>query len=182
MAEQYWYPGGLSDTSFTGGPTNSGWQPHLFCYGYKINIGGAAGTATIISARVDTGSFGTIDMKLGLYDASGNRLAQGQMTVPDGSTGTWRDITISAAVSPGNHFVLISAATTNLRIYYNTTIHGSTSTTDYAQAMADPETISDGTETNLGYAVRVFVVESGAASLYPKSLRALQAVPRAGFF
>jgi hypothetical protein len=165
MAEQYWYPGsGLGDTSFTGGPTASGWAPHSFCYGAKIAIGGSAGTATVISARVDTASFGAIDLKLGLYDSSGNLLAQGSLTVPDGSTGTWRDVSISAAVSPGNFFVLGSASTTNLRYYYNATINGSTATRAYADAMADPETISDGTETNLGYGVRVYVVESAGGT------------------
>lgn len=170
-AEQYWYPGsGLSDTSFTSGPTASGWLPHQFCYGAKITVGGSAGTATVISARVDTGNEAGMDLKLGLYATSGNLLASGNIAVPQGSAGTWRDVTISAAVSPGDYFVLGSAATTNLRYYYNTTINGSTSGTDYAAAMADPETISDGTETNLGYAVRVFVVESGGAPTCPKTL------------
>lgn len=161
MAEQYWYPGsGLSDTSFTSGPTNAGWQPHNFNYGNVITVGGSAGTATVISARVDTGGFGAIDLKIGLYNSSGSLQAQGLINVPNGTTGTWRDISISAALSPGTFYVLCSAATTNIRHYYNTGIVGKYATNNYAASMpASAGTIGD--EAALGYAVRVYVVESG---------------------
>ena len=170
MPVQWYYPGNEPDTSFADGTTNSGWQPHNFCYGAAITL--PAGTVTQLGAYVDTGGFGTIDLKLGLYDSGGNLVVQAAaITIPNGSTKTWRTADIAdTIISSGTYYVLGSAATTNLRYGYDSAGNGVYANVAYASAMASSTTIN-GPETGLRYGVRA-EVSTGGSLLPPLSLSA----------
>lgn len=163
MAEQWWYPGsGLTDTSFTNGPTSAGWQPQNFIYGAGITVGGSAGTATKISVRgLNGGVSGTLALKLGLYNSAGSLIAQTTATVT--TTPAWVEGAISVAVSPGTYNVMVSGATNQAAYYHSATGNGIGETVAYASAM--PASINTtGDETGLLYAVRVYVVEGGGSA------------------
>lgn len=154
---QWYYPGsGLGETSFTSGPTGTGWQPHNYLYGNDISIG-AAGTAKKIAFRGNSGG-GTNSFKIGLYDGSSNLLAQQTITGVTATAGWW-EADISVAVSSGTHYVMVSCANTFGQYNYNTGDTGKYDTATYAASM--PSSISTGDDAGYGYAVRVYVEESG---------------------
>jgi len=157
MAEQYWYPGGLTDADFATGPTSSGWAPQSFIYGASISVGGTAGTATLIGVRCYSNG-ANFDAKVGLYTSGGTLVAQSTIT-GIGATAAWRDAAaISAAVSPGTYVVMVSASTSDGGWFYNTGGNGIGETVAYASAMPGSITTT-ADEIAFRYGVRVYVVE-----------------------
>lgn len=157
------YSFGLTDTSFTGGPTGTSWQPHNFLYGGRVTIP-SAGTVTQLGVRCISLS-GTRSLKLGLYTTAGVLVAQSTGSI--GTTAAWADSgTISGSVTAQDYIVLISADTTNVGYYYNTGQNGSFATEVYATAMQATETITLEGDANLGYGVRVdFTASAGSTEL-----------------
>jgi hypothetical protein len=163
---QWYYPGsGLGETSFTSGPTTNGWQPQNYNYGNDISVG-ISGTATKIAFRGASGG-GAGNFKIGLYDSGGSRLAQATITGVTTTAGWW-EATISVAVTSGTHYVMVSCADVEGDYYYNTTDTGKYHTATYAASMAST-IVTTNNEPNLGYAVRVYVEESGGGDDYTHS-------------
>lgn len=137
------YSGGLTDTSFTSGPTTSGWAPAQFVYGGQLTVA-TDSTATQMRVRVENGDVANAyGMKFGLYSGS-TLVVQATGTLAAGATAQWLESsTFSEAVSAGTYTVLVSCANNDgAEYYYNTGGSGSYASEAYATAMASTETIS----------------------------------------
>ena len=141
MAWVYTY-GGVTD--YTDGTTTNGWQPHNFGYGGRITFT-AAGTIDQLSAYCSKGSSGgTPDLKMALYDTSGNLVKDGGSASLTSSTQAWVDVTAfsSASVSATDYFILTSSSEEWTEYGYNSANDGSNSDAGYSAFPDDPATIT----------------------------------------
>lgn len=157
------YPGGLTDTDFSDALTTGGWSPWSYIYGAHFTL--SAGTVTMLGVKVKSESGATRNLKFGLYNSSGTLLAQSTATVSS-ITLAWVDSgSISASVSSGTHYVLVSSdgdGANYAQYGYDTSGNGSYATENYATAMASSETISDQADTGQLYGVRLdFTADGG---------------------
>jgi hypothetical protein len=161
-APTWTYPGGLNDASFTGGPTDSDYQPHNFLYGAKITIA-TSKVASKMGVRVSTsGTPGAL--KFGLYDISGNLLAQSTADTVSSTTMEWVDSgAISVNLAAGSYFVLVSGEVSSIRYNFSTSGDGSYATEVYATAMQESETITDSGDEGQLYAVRLELDDAASA-------------------
>jgi hypothetical protein len=148
----WYYPGALTDTSFTSGPSTAGYEPQNYNYGNGISVA-TAGTATKLAFRGASGG-GAGSFKIGLYNSGGSLLAQTTITGVTGTAG-WYEGTINQAVSAGTYYVLVSCSDSFGQYYWNTGDDGSYATATYASSMAASVTIN--VEAGSGYGVRVYV-------------------------
>lgn len=161
------YPGGLTDTDFSDGETNSGYQIASFIYGAAITIS-STGTVTALSSKMRT-TGGTITVKYGLYDSSGTLIGQTTASVTS-NTQSWVD---SAAVSfsissTGTYYVMVSGENNDDPVLgFDTSGNGSYATETYATAMASSETISSD-DTGKLYGVRLDLTAGGSQSNAPR--------------
>jgi len=147
--------------AFSAGPSTSGWQPQNYGYGGVVTFA-EAGTVDQLSAHGWIDDASAANIKLALYDTSGNLVADaGILAIPSGTAdpGAWRDSATFTPVSvSAGDYVVISIADTNqwYQRYDNTNDGAYTSNIGYASFPADPETGLDiDGETNLGYMRRV---------------------------
>jgi hypothetical protein len=147
------YPLGLTAADFSDGNTATGWQPENFVYGAHISIP-SAGTVTQLGVKcfVNTGS---ADLKFGLYTSAGSLVAQATATGVTGSMAWVNSGAISASVSAGTYYVLISASIDQVSYGFDSAGNGSFATEAYATAMAASETITDQGDTGNLYGVRL---------------------------
>lgn len=160
------YPGsGLNDTSFTVGSTSFAYQPHNFFYGSVVTLPDCI--VTELGGYVDTNNTGAIDLRMGLYNASGVLLVQGQITVPNGNSQTWRAVNVTdTVVVAGTYYVVGVASTTELRWGYNNTGNGSSNAMPYAGAMDATITIPTSSEPSTLIGVRATVEKALTVATY----------------
>ena len=164
----YIYPGGLTAGSFDSGQTNEGWSPESYIYGSRITVPSSGVVSSL-------GLFGFVRdavstaFKLGLYTAGGSLVAQSTVGAITSATATWYDTgAISASVTAGDYFVLVSASTNKGSYRYNSSGAGSYATEAYATAMQATESITAEGDAGLLYGVRLdFTAGGGAASRVP---------------
>jgi hypothetical protein len=148
------YPLGLASTDFSDGESTSGWQPESFVYGADITIPGD-GTVTQLGVKTRGNSGGSVALKVGLYTSGGVLVAQTTATALAGGSAAWVDSgSISASVSAGTYYVLVSAANNQAVYGYDTSGNGSFATEANATAMAATETITAGGDVGFLYGVR----------------------------
>jgi len=164
------YSPGRTATDFGDGTSYAAWQPQNFLYGGHVDI---PSSGTVTQLGVFAGSAGgAVGLKFGLYTSAGVLVAQSTGTVAGTGSPTWVNSgAISASVSAGRHYVLVSAANANGTYGWSTTGNGSYATEAYATAMQATETISVEAETNQLYGVRLDFTAGGggAASFVPSS-------------
>jgi hypothetical protein len=163
------YPLGLAAGDFSDGTTSAGYQPQNFVYGAHFSL--SAGTVTQLGVKCVANSGGSVALKIGIYTSGGVLLAQS--TAATGASGSglaWQNSgAISASVSAGTHYVLVSAATDQAVYGYDTSGAGTFATEAYATAMAATETITAEGDAGQIYGVRLdFTAGGGAASLPPR--------------
>lgn len=169
------YTYGLTDASFTSGFSGPAWAPQSYLYGGDIVIPGS-GTVTQLGAYLRSGA-GAVDFKFGLYDSSGVLQAQSTGSTSSGAFIWLNSGAISASVSAGTYYVLLSASNSNAQYGYSSSGDGSFATEAYATAMAATETITGRGDAGLLYGVRLdFTASASAASLVPNSARRLMSI------
>lgn len=173
------YPGGLTDTDFSDGATGASWQPQNFLYGAKITIP-SAGTVTQLGCKCRSDSGGAVAIKFGLYTSGGSLVQQTTGSAPLAALDWVNSGTISASVSAGDYFVLVSAATDVVAYGYDTSGNGSYATEAYATAMQSSETITDGGDTGQLYGVRLdFTASGGGGTAFFVNILMREAIERA---
>lgn len=147
------YAGGLTDTSFTTGNSNAGYQHSAFAYGGHFVLG-SGGTVTQFGVRGFTDT-AVRAVKFGLYDASGNLIGSGTGSMD--TTTAWYDSgTVSVSVpSAGTYYLLVSVEANDCGIYFSSADDGTFATEAYATFPADPESLTIGGDTGSLYAVRM---------------------------
>lgn len=154
------------ETDYTDGTTNAGFQPQNFAYGGRITFS-QAGTIDQLSVYGQEGTTGTVDVKIALYDTSGNLVVDSTLTMT--TTTQWHDSATFTAtsVSATDYFILYSAADADAFWGYDTLNDGSTATVAYAAFPNDPETITAEGESGRGYGGRANFTASGSSSAVP---------------
>lgn len=162
------YPGGLASTDFSDGSTSPGWQPQNYVYGSDVAIP-SSGTVTQLGVKCVANSGSGVALKLGLYTSGGVLVAQSTATTGASGSGlAWQNSgSISASVTAGTYYVLVSAATDQGNYGYDTSGNGSYATEAYSSAMAATETIAAGAETGALYGVRVDFTAGATATAAP---------------
>lgn len=160
------YPLGLTAADFSDGSTSPGYQPQNFVYGAHFDLA-TSGTVTQLGVKCVANSGPGVALKIGLYTSAGVLLAQSTTTTGASGSGlAWQNSgAISASVSAGRHYVLVSAASDQGIYGYDTSGSGSYATEAYATAMAATETITAEAETGLLYGVRMDFTAGSAASI-----------------
>lgn len=152
----WYYPGGLTDTDFTSGPTGAGYTPHLYAYGAAITVT-TGGSCTKLRVRgIQDGSAPTV--KISLFDASYNRLSSATADTVVVTTAGWYEVTLASPVtvsSSTTYNVVVSASNGNLGIYYNT--GGDGHGTSVAYASFPPASLSPSTEGGTRFGVAMYV-------------------------
>lgn len=149
----YYAGSGKSESSFTAGQTASGWAPQTYNYGAVVAVG-AAGTCTTISIKAGVDGATARTLKIGLFNASNNLVADGSLSVP-ASSPAWRDVAVSAAVSAANYTIMGSFETSDGAYAYDSGQDGVYDEFDYASF--PPATCSPTTESGTIYGVRMYV-------------------------
>ena len=151
------------ETDYTDGTTNAGFQPQNFAYGGRITFS-QAGTIDQLSVYGQEGTTGTVDVKIALYDTSGNLVVDSTLTMT--TTIQWHDTATFTAtsVSATDYIILYSAADADAFYGYDTANDGSFATEANATFPADPETISLEGDTSQGYGGRASFTASASSS------------------
>jgi hypothetical protein len=163
------YPGGLTDTDFADGTTNTAWAIHLNIYGAAITIP-SAGTVTKLGAYCKQNDVGDLGLKFGLYTSGGSLVAQSTGTVTL-NTLSWVDSgTISGAVSAGTYYVVLSGESSAVLQGYDTSANGVEAAEAYATAMQSSESLAAGDgSTGYRFGVRLDFT-AGGSGYTPRSM------------
>lgn len=159
------YAGGLTSTDFTAGLTGGGWQPQNFLYGGHVSIP-SAGTVTQLGVYAKSGDGSAVTFKLGLFDSAGVLVAQSTTASITSTNTAWiASGAISATVSAGTYYVLVSASTVEGSYGYAASSAGSYADGVYASAM--PSSVSTAGfqgETGQLYGVRLDFTAGGGGT------------------
>lgn len=159
------YPAGLSGAPSIAGYINAGWAPEANVYGARITAP-SSGTVTQLGFYGFVRDSVSTAFKIGLYNTSGTLLAQSTIAASTNGTPSWRDSgAISASVSAGDYFVLVSASTSSGAYgYASSGGAGSFATENYASAMAASESITADGDTGYYYYVRLDFTAGGGTN------------------
>ena len=154
------------ETDFTDGYTTSGFQPSAFAYGGEITFS-QAGTINQLSVWGETLG-GAVDVKMALYDTSGNLIVDAGTVSMSNIDPAWVDSSTFTAtnVSAATYVILYSGANNDDPAWgYDTANDGSFATEAHADFPSDPETITVGGDTGQGYGGRAFFTASSSTAL-----------------
>jgi len=165
MAWEYGF--GIGPTGYGDGTTTNGWQPHNFDYGARLTFP-AAGTVDQLGAYCSKGSGGNATLKMGLFDTSGNRIADDSALLTS-STQAWVDsgVFTAASVAEADYFVLTAAETEWVEYGYDSANDGTNSDSGYAAFPEDPATITAEEDIGNGYGRRANFTAGVAAPFLP---------------
>lgn len=163
------YTYGVGPTGYTDGTTNSGWQPQNFAYGGRITFP-EAGTINQLGAFVQNSNAATQNLKLALYDTSGNLIASSSLALSSLAAMDWYDTATftPVAVSAADYIILASGDEEGIFYGYDTANDGSFATEAYATFPADPESLTLEGDSGTGYGRRAnFTADGGGSSPVP---------------
>lgn len=165
MALVYTY--GVGPTGYTDGTTNSGWQPQNFAYGGRVTFA-EAGTVNQLGAFMQNSGGAPHDVKIAMYDTSGNLVASGSLTLGALATMDWYDTSTFTPVnvSAADYIILASSSDSEGGTFYgfDSANDGSFATEVYATFPADPESITLEGDTGNGYGRRVNFETGGGSN------------------
>ena len=126
------------ETDYEDGATTGGWQVHNFSYGGRITFV-EAGEIDQLGMWSWTAS-GTIDLRQGLWDTSGNLVAAGSNVSVSSGTHQWNDTAVftAVAVAAQDYIILGSFAASGGRYGWDDANDGSFSDASYAGFPDDP--------------------------------------------
>jgi len=150
----YWYAG-LGDDGYTSTATTA-WDPSNYSYGSAVTVA-VAGDCTKLAVR-GAGYPDAVNVKLALYDGSGNRLSAATADVVNaGTTPGWWEVTLATpvVVTATTYYVRMSTEDTGFELSYFDGGSGVGTAVTYAAFPTDPLALT--ADPGYTYGVKMYV-------------------------